>query len=117
MSSGMDALPVSTLAGLMSSSFTTSVPPCLSDGSARSASIFSKAIAMSASPSPMTMDATSEPMAIMVETAPPRWAMPWISETLTSCPLLTAASATMLAAKMVPCPPTPHSSIFFMPAS
>ena len=81
--SGIEAAPVSTGRGRMATSLTMSEPPSLSWGRLRRASVVSKATTTSAYPASDTMDFTSSPTRTTVVTAPPRWAMPWISDTFT----------------------------------
>ncbi len=44
-------------------------------------------------------------------TVPPRWAMPWVSEVMTSCPATAAASARTRVRVSTPCPPRPLMTI------
>ena len=91
----------------MASSATSRRPPSLRNGRLRRASVVSKDTTTSAQPGSVTMERTSSPKRTTVVTAPPRWAMPWISDTLTTRPAAMAARAGMRASTE-PCPPTPH---------
>ena len=116
-SSGISKVPMATLTGTMTSSFTKRVPPSRRNSCARSASIDSKATTTSAQPGSATIESTFLPMRTTVETEPPRWLMPWISETLTSSPASAAAMARRDPARIVPWPPTPTSRTVSVPST
>ena len=80
----MRAAPESTVMGLIETSLTMPWPVGDSRGRLRTASTSSNETSTSAWPGSHTIEETDDPKRTVVETDPPRCAMPWISETLTS---------------------------------
>ena len=76
MFSGIVARPLNTGMGMIWVSLTMTWPPGLRNSRLRRASIVSNEISRSAQPGSHTIVETFSPKRTVVETEPPRWAMP-----------------------------------------
>ena len=111
--SGYSAAPIFTVTGSIFWLLTTMRPPSRRKGSARAASISSKATIASASPSVTSGESTFSPTRTCVITSPPRCDMPCTSLTLISSPASIASLPSTRLASRMPCPPTPTMIISF----
>src|SRR5271157_322248 len=108
-SSGYCTLPRLTVTGTIFSVLITATPFGLTYFANLKASSGSMLIRQSAPPAGIRLPYL-QPMRTWFSTAPPRWAIPWVSADRTDRPSMTAARPMISEARITPWPPTPTMS-------